>query len=173
MKKIFIGAALAISAFASPAMASDFTGARVGVTAGLDKQADVQGVSLGGVAGYDVKVVGPVRAGVEVTVADSTADVAGIHSNLDLGANLRVGVKVLDRALVFGKVGYARTDFGLAGLGTTTQEGVRFGGGVEYAVTDRVYTTLEYARTEYGTWAPAGLTVPGRDQVLAGVGFRF
>jgi outer membrane immunogenic protein len=166
MKKLIIGAALAIAAMSTPAMASDFTGARVGVTAGFDKQADQEGVALGGVAGYDVAVVGPVRAGVEVTVADSTANLGPISSNLDLGANLRAGVKVLDRALAFGKVGYARTDFTFGGL-TATQEGVRFGGGVEYAVTDRVFTTVEYDRTEYGN------IVPGRDRVLATVGFRF
>lgn len=167
MKKTLIGALAALLTLAAaPAMANDFTGARVGVTAGLDKQADQTGASLGGVAGYDLKVVGPVRAGVEITAADSTANLGPIHSNLDLGANLRVGVKALDRALVFGKVGYARTDYTFGPL-KTTQEGVRFGGGVEYAVTDHVYTTVEYARTEYGNG------VPGRDQVLAGVGFRF
>lgn len=167
MKKIVIGAALAaIAAVATPAMANDFTGPRVGVTAGLDKQANRNGASLGGVAGYDLRVAGPVRAGVEVTVADATTDRAGVSSNLDLGANLRVGVKVLDRALAFGKVGYARTDYSFGPL-KSTQEGVRFGGGVEYALTDHVYTTVEYARTEYGNG------VAGRDQVLGGVGIRF
>lgn len=168
MKKTLITAAVAlVAAIATPAMANDFTGPRVGVTAGFDKQGGKSGASLGGVAGYDLRVAGPVRAGVEVTVADSTTDDGFAHSNLDLGANLRVGVKVLDRVLVFGKVGYARTDYGFAGGLKTTQEGVRFGGGAELAVTDHVYTTVEYDRTEYGNG------VAGRDQVLGGVGFRF
>lgn len=167
MKNLILATAIALGLSASPAMASDFTGPRVGVTAGFDKQADNSGASVGGVAGYDVKVAGPVIAGVEVTAAGSTVDESFVHSNLDLGANLRVGVKVLDRALVFGKVGYARTDFGIGGELKTTQEGVRFGGGAEYALTDRVYTTVEYARTEYGN----GLVA--RDQVIGGIGFRF
>lgn len=167
MKTFILATAVALGLTAAPAMASDFTGPRVGVTAGFDKQAEKPGASVGGVVGYDVKVAGPVRAGVEVTAAASTVDEGFVHSNLDLGANLRVGVKLLDRALVFGKVGYARTDYGIGGDLKSTQEGVRFGAGGEYALTDRVYTTVEYSRTEYGN----GLVA--RDQVLGGVGFRF
>jgi outer membrane immunogenic protein len=167
MKKLVLAAVAALGLFATPALANDFTGPRLSVVAGLDKQADVTGVSVGVVGGYDVTVTGPVRAGVEVTVAESTVDLAGVvRSNLDLGANLRVGVKVAGPVLAFGKVGYARTDYGVVGFNTTV-EGLRYGGGLEVALTDRLFATAEYARTEYG----AG--VPARDQGLVGLGLRF
>ncbi len=166
MKKTLFAAALALATVASPAFANDFTGPRASVVAGLDKQADVTGVTVGVTGGYDVKVIGPVRAGVEATVAESTVNIGAVHSNLDLSASARLGVKVLGPVLAFGKVGYARTDYGVLGANQTV-EGVRFGGGVEVAVTDRIFATAEYARTEYD----AG--VPGRDQGLVGLGLRF
>lgn len=174
MKKILITAVAAlVAAVATPAMANDFTGPRVGVVAGLDKQAGQTGLSVGVVGGYDVKVAGPVRLGVEATVAESTTDLAGvIHSNLDLGVNARLGVKVAGPVLAFGKVGYARTDYGVLGF-NQTEQGVRFGGGVEVALTDRLFATAEYARTVYGTDRNLGLRVPSRDQGLVGLGLRF
>lgn len=167
MKKTLFAAVAALAALvAAPAMANDFTGPRVSVVSGLDKQADQTGVTVGVTGGYDVKVLGPVRAGLEATVAESTVNVGAVHSNLDLSASARVGVKVLGPVLAFGKVGYARTDYGLLGANQTI-EGVRYGGGVEVALTNRIFATAEYARTDYD----AG--VPGRDQALLGLGLRF
>lgn len=166
MKTFIIGAVAALAAMATPAMAADFTGPRVSVVTGLDKQAGENGVSYGVSAGYDFRLVGPVRVGGEVTVADASTDLPGVDSNLDLSASARVGVKVAGPVLAFAKAGYVRTNYNV--LGTTfMQEGVRFGGGVEVALTDRVFATAEYARTEYGNG------VPGRDQGLVGLGFRF
>lgn len=169
MKKTLIGALAALLTFAAaPAMAHDFTGPRVGVTGGFDKQAGDEGFNFGGVAGIDAPVVKGVTAGAEVTLEDSTLDRGKRAANFDLGLNARLGVKLLDRVQAFGKVGYARTNFHAAGTGLNFRaEGVRFGGGLEYAVTDHIYTTVEYRRTEYGNG------VAGRDGVIGGVGIRF
>lgn len=172
IKSMFAAIAAMVAFTTAPAMADDFAGARVGVTAGLDRQAHQNGLQVGAVAGYDVKVAGPIRLGVEATIAESTTDFFGaVHSNFDLGVNARLGVKVVGPVLAFGKIGYARTDYGLLGT-TLTQQGLRYGGGVEVAVTDHVYATAEYVRTNYGTDAFVGRP-PARDLIQVGAGLRF
>ena len=169
MKKTLIGAVAALLTLAAaPAMAQDFTGPRIGVTGGFDKQAGAEGFNFGGVVGIDAPVVKGVTLGAELTLEDSTLDQGKAAANFDLGANARLGVKLLDRVQAFGKVGYARTNFHAAGTGLNFRaEGVRFGGGLEYALTKNLYTTVEYRRTEYGN------NVAGRDSVIGGVGIRF
>ena len=172
MKKTIVFAAIAaLAAVASPASATDFTGARIGVQTGYDDVASHAGVSYGVVAGVDAPVVKGVTVGVEATLEDST--VKGLSTNVsrDLGLNLRVGVRVLPRAQVFAKVGYADTRFeNTAGGLNVTAEGVRYGGGVEVAVTKHLYATAEYRRTELESAAGA---FKGRDGALVGIGLRF
>jgi opacity protein-like surface antigen len=155
-KSIFAAAAIAAMALATPAMAEDFTGVRVEVTAGTDlDNAKIRNlandVTYGAAVGLDTTFMSDnVIVGVEATV-DNAFDYR------DYGVSARLGYKVADSALVYGKVGYA--DF--RGL-----EGVRLGGGVEVALGSGFYTKAEYR------YADLERNV-GRHQALAGFGVRF
>jgi len=166
MKAIVLAVAAALAAMASPALAQDFTGARVGATVGYDNIQGVEDVAYGAVVGYDAAVAPRVTLGAEATLGDSEVDAYGVHASRDLGVSLRAGYILAPRVLAFGKVGYATTRLEAFGDHTNV-EGVRFGGGLEFALTSNTYLTGEYVRTEYED----GLG--GRDQALAGVGFRF
>lgn len=157
---------------ATPAMAEtkepDFTGPRIGVVLGYDNLQDREGLTYGLVAGVDAPIVKGVTLGVEATLEDSTADGGFVNGSRDIGINLRAGVKVLDRAQLFAKAGYASTRFEFVGTGAGVGlEGFRYGGGVEYALTDNLYITGEYRRTEYED------NLGGRDGALVGFGYRF
>lgn len=173
MKTFILAAAAALAAMvAAPAMAQDarddsaFTGPRVGATVGWDTTKGRDGVSYGGAAGYDFAYRGAVVGG-EVSLEDSTLDIGALKASRDLAASARVGFVVAPRTMLFGKVGYATTRVeGPYGLHTNL-EGVRFGGGAEFALTQKTYLSAEYRRTEYEN------DFGGRDQVMAGVGFRF
>jgi len=172
MKKIALAAIAALAAMvAAPAMAQDarddsaFTGPRIGATVGYDNYMDAEDVAYGGVAGYDFAYRGAVIGG-EVSLEDSSIKGYGLKASRDLAASARVGYVVAPRTMLFGKVGYATTRVEGFG-GHTNLEGVRFGGGAEFALTQKTYLTGEYRRTEYeGNFG-------GRDQVMAGFGFRF
>lgn len=165
---VFAATAALAAAVATPAMAQDFTGPRVGVVGGYDDVANRDGFTYGVVAGVDAPVAKGVVVGVEATLEDSTTSAAGLNASRELGVAVRAGVVVLPKVLAYGKVGYTNARFELAGSNAgVSLEGVRYGGGIEYAVTDRVYTTVEYRRTELEDG------VGGRNGVLAGIGIRF
>jgi outer membrane immunogenic protein len=167
MKNILIAAALALTTLAAPAMAQDatFTGPRVGATVGYDTTDGQDGVTYGGSAGYDFALKG-VLVGVEATLEDSTLDYAGVNASRDLAVSARLGYVIAPRTLLFAKAGYATTRLEARNLHTNL-EGVRFGGGAEYALSRNTYLSAEYRRTEYEN------DFGGRDQVIAGIGFRF
>ncbi|MET0240123.1 MAG: porin family protein [Sphingobium sp.] len=170
-----IFAAIAVAAFATPAMAQTggdeataFSGPRIGVTSGYDKIQGRDGATYGVSAGYDLAVSPRIRAGVEVGLADSTAKTDDVVASRDLSASARVGYVLTPRVMPYAKVGYTSsrfedraTDIG-AGF-----EGVRYGAGVEVAPTPRTYVSAEYQRTEY----EAG--IGGRDAAMVGLGLRF
>lgn len=169
MKTVIFAAAVAAAAVSAPAFAQDaapFTGPRAGVTMGYDSFGD-EGVSYGVSAGYDVALTSSITFGPEVTLGDSTVDLAGTEVSRDLAASVRLGYILTPQVLAFGKVGYASTrleasnsNFGGAA------EGVRFGGGLEYAVAGNAYISAEYQRTEYENNG-------SRDAGVVSVGFRF
>jgi len=155
MKTFVTLAAVALAAFATPALAGDFTGPRIEATAGYqDVTGNRTNLTYGANAGYDVKLVGPVRAGVEVGL-DNVFD----RRNINVGA--RLGVKLCDRILAYGKVSYAN----YRDINFNNIDGARFGGGFELKVAGPVYTKAEYRHDDFGgTKANAG---------FAGVGLRF
>jgi len=167
MKNLFFAAVVALAAMVTtPAVAQDFTGARVGATVGYDNYRDAEDVAYNAVVGYDLEVADSFTLGAEATLGDSTVSGDGINASRDVGVSLRAGYVLTPRVLAFGKVGYATTR--VEGFGVPLNfEGVRFGGGLEYAVTKNAYVSAEYARTEYEA------NLGGRDQALLGVGFRF
>ena len=168
MKTLILAAVAALTAVATPAMAQDFTGVRVGVTGGYDDVQSRDGFTYGGVVGVDAPVAKNIIIGVEATLEDSTAKVAGVHASRELGVAARAGVVVLPKTLVFAKVGYTNARF-TANQGdlSATFEGLRYGAGVEYAVTKHTYVSAEYRRTELEKG------FGGRDGALVGVGIRF
>lgn len=171
MKKIVMALAAMAAMVATPALAQDarddsaFTGPRVGATVGYDNIQGAEDVAYGGTAGYDFAYRGVVLGG-EVGLEDSTVKSYGVHASRDLSASARLGYVVAPRTMLFAKVGYATTRVEAFG-DHTNLEGVRFGGGAEFALTQKTYLSGEYRRTEYeGNFG-------GRDQVMAGFGFRF
>ena len=156
MKKLIAIAALAAAAVASPAMARDFSGPRIEVTAGAD---DVTGgvdptdVTYGAAVGYD-RQFGKVVVGVDATAAN-------IFDRADLGAGARLGYVLNENVLAYGRVGYTNLD-----LGARSADGLALGGGLEVNVKGPVYVKAEYRYTDF----EGNL---GRHGGLVGVGVRF
>lgn len=156
MKKLIALAALATAAFASPAMASDFAGPRIEVTAGAD---DVTGgvdptdVTYGGVLGYDLQV-GKVVLGVEATAAN-------VFDRADLGAAARLGYTLNKNVLAYTRVGYTNLDFGAQSV-----DGLAVGGGLEVKLIGSTFVKAEYRYTDFD----GNL---GRHGGLVGFGLRF
>jgi outer membrane immunogenic protein len=156
MKKLIALAALATAAFASPAMASDFAGPRIEVTAGAD---DVTGgvdptdVTYGGVLGYDLQV-GKVVLGVEATAAN-------VFDRADLGAAARLGYTLNKNVLAYTRVGYTNLD-----LGARSADGLAVGGGLEVKLVGSTFVKAEYRYTDFD----GNL---GRHGGLVGFGLRF
>jgi outer membrane immunogenic protein len=156
MKKLIVTTAIALGLMATPAMASDFAGPRIEVTAGVD---DVTGgidptdVTYGAALGYDLQI-GKVVAGVEATAAN-------VFDRADLGAAARLGYVVNENVLAYARGGYSNLD-----LGARSVDGLTVGGGLEVNVTDSVFTKVEYRYTDF----EQGL---GRHGGLVGIGVRF
>jgi outer membrane immunogenic protein len=168
MKTAIFAAVIAMAA-SVPALAQEtapFTGPRAGVTAGYDKFQGRDGFTYGVTAGYDIAAGSNLRAGVDVSLGDSTVKGNDIKASRDLAASLRLGYVVTPQIMPFAKVGYASSRIETAGTGAAF-EGVRFGGGVEYAVTPHTYISGEYQRTEYEQ------NIGGRDTGLVTIGYRF
>lgn len=155
MKKLLIAAAVAATALtAAPAMAADFVGPRIEGTMGVDNATKIPergDLTYGAAVGIDAPFLGDkLTIGVE-------ANVDNVFEYRDWGASARLGLKVAESALVYGKAGYA--DF--RGL-----EGVRVGGGVDYALTKNLYTGVEYQYSDLEKNA-------GRHRALVKLGIRF
>jgi outer membrane immunogenic protein len=158
MTKTFALVAATAAAFAAtPALASDFAGPRIEVTAGADdvtRGVDPTDVTYGAGLGYDLQF-GRVVAGVEATVDN-------VFDRRDLGVGARLGYVVNDNVLLYGKAGYSNWRQ-VAGRST---EGLRLGGGLELNVAGPVYAKAEYRYTDF----EGNL---GRHGGLVGVGIRF
>ena len=86
MKKILFVAAAAAALSAAPAMAADFSGPRIEVTAGADDVTagvDTTAVTYGAALGYDIQL-NKLVIGVEATAAN-------VLEKADLGAAARLG----------------------------------------------------------------------------------
>jgi outer membrane immunogenic protein len=155
MKALVIAAAAA-TLFATPALASDFSGPRLEVTAGSDdvtRGVDLTDVTYGVGAGYDLQF-GKVVVGAEAAVDN-------VFDRRDIGVGARVGY-VLNEVLVYGKVGYSNWRH----VRNVNLEGIRVGGGFEVNLSDKVYGKIEYRYTDF-----EGRT--GKHGGLLGVGYRF
>jgi outer membrane immunogenic protein len=162
MKNFVIGTALAATALvATPAMASDFSGPRVEVTAGADdvkNGVDATDITYGAALGYDLQF-GKVVAGVDATAAN-------VFDKADLGVGARLGYVLNENVLAFTRVGYTNLERPAIGGRALDLEGLTLGGGLEVNVAGPVYGKIEYRYTDFD----AGV---GRHGGLVGVGFRF
>lgn len=159
MKKI-VFASLAALAFAAPAYAADFTGARIGANVGFadDDAFGTEAFTYGVNVGYDV-AFGKVVVGATAEIQESPEDFVG----RDLSVTARIGGLVGERALVYGLAGY--TNLGTEELAGKL-DGYRVGLGAEVALADHVYSTVEYRYSNYEAGVDA-------HQMLLGIGYRF
>lgn len=156
MKKIITAAVLAATAFAAaPAMAEDFTGVRVEGTVSVDDATQIPeraDLNYGAAVGIDTNLFGS-----DDLIVGVEANVDNVFDYRDYGVSARLGYRVTDSVLVYGKAGYA--DF--RGL-----EGVRVGGGLEVAVAGPFYAKAEYRYSDLEA-------ATGRHQGVVGIGLRF
>lgn len=156
MKKFIVATAVALGLVAAPAMAQDFSGPRVEVTAGVDdvrNGPDLTDVTYGAGLGYDLQF-GKVVVGAEAVAAN-------VFDRADLGVGGRLGYVVTDNVLAYARAGYTNLD-----LGRRSVDGLNVGGGLEVKVSGPIYTKIEYRYTDF----EKGL---GRHGALAGFGLRF
>lgn len=167
----------AAAAFASPAAAADFAGARIELQAGWDRSGidgeEEDGVVYGAGAGYDAPISDRATIGVEANVNFATTDIAvgggELQARRDLEGSVRLGFKVNDQTLLYGKAGYANVGVRARAFGIATSDeldGLRVGIGTEYAYRDSGFFKIEYRYSNY----QSGFE---RSQLLFAVGTRF
>jgi outer membrane immunogenic protein len=158
MMKFVMASAMALALVAAPAMARDFNGPRVEVTAGFDdikNGVDNTKVTYGATTGYD-RQFGRFVVGVEATAAN-------VFDRADLGVGARAGIVPSKDVLIYGRVGYAN----LNQRTLPNLEGVSVGGGIEANVVGPFYGKVEYRYTDFSG------TNTGRHQAFLGAGLRF
>ena len=173
-----------------------FSGLRVEALGGFDHSGtdartsgSNNGFVYGGAVGYDDRI-GNIVLGVDGEIDGSTAsstannvltagDRLHLSAGRDLYAGARVGYVVTPKTLVYAKAGYTNArvdgtyDVGAASFRQNQDlSGYRVGGGVEYSLTPATYIKAEYRYSHYQDIQDFGIK-PDRQQVLAGVGFRF
>ncbi len=196
MTRIFKSIALLIATgTASVAYAEDFTGERLELRAGGDavRLADTRfksamkerGGDFGVAAGWDFRLRKGIVVGADFA-ADfdtgkkcespglTTGDKLCLNLIRSLSAAARIGAKVTDTILVFGKAGYASGRVHTVYTRSTSRlldstgnnEGWIAGGGVEWAALRKTYLKVEYDFSHYGTGTY-------RNAVRTAVGVRF
>lgn len=175
MKKLIASAALLLASVSAPAFAQDavpFSGPYVAGVVGLDHMdftADIHDSNLlyGGIVGYDINLNGAVF-GVEGEYADSDAHKAGIHTDRDLYAGVRIGGEIAPNIMAYAKGGYTNARFEDT-VGDLKLDGYRLGAGLE--------TTFQgfIARAEYrySSYERVGGSKPERHQAALILGYRF
>jgi outer membrane immunogenic protein len=157
MKKLIAIAALATAALSTPAMASEFAGPRIEVTAGADEVrngVDPTDIAYGAALGYDLQF-GKVVVGAEATAAN-------VFDRADLGAAARLGYTLNKNVLAYTRVGYTK----LERTATAKVEGLTVGGGLEVKLIGSTFAKAEYRYTDFD----GNL---GRHGGLVGFGLRF
>ena len=161
MKKLVL-ASVAALAIATPSVAAEFSGPRVGANIGFVDEdfGGTETFTYGFNAGYDFDLGNSV-AGVTFEYQDSDEEAL----SRDLSVTGRLGAKVGQNALLYGLAGY--TNLGVDTVGDNVHlDGARVGAGAELAFTPQLFGNVEYRYSNYEQ------DVDGH-QMLVGVGFRF
>ena len=157
MKKLIAIAALATAALTTPAMASEFAGPRLEVTAGADEVrngVDPTDIAYGAALGYDLQF-GKVVVGAEATAAN-------VFDRADFGAAARLGYTLNKNVLAYTRVGYTKLERSAA----VKVDGLTVGGGLEVKLIGSTFAKAEYRYTDFD----GNL---GRHGGLVGFGLRF
>ncbi|MFC7334904.1 outer membrane protein [Rhodocista pekingensis] len=188
----YVGAALGY-AWMKPNGTTTFSNA---TTQKVDRTND--GVTGAVFLGYG-KTIDTLYLGIEgeigISDQEKTSTLAGNSYNFDagtsLGIALRAGLLATPDTLVYGRIGWQRTDLDVSGrlgsvAGTPTMDenehlnGWRIGGGVEHALTENVLARLEYNYTDYesykvsyGQGGARTNAEPHESAVRVGVAYRF
>lgn len=133
---------------------------------GLNDFGTVKGVLYGLAAGYDFDLGSKAFIGIEGSVEDSSGDFLIVDAERDLGAAVRIGLKLGKHGRAYVGAGYSNFRVGAGELGSGNADGVRGLAGFEFGLNDRFYGKVEYRYTNY----EAGIS---RHQGLAGLGLRF
>ena len=128
----------------------------------FDETADgIGGSGFIGFEGTNNNIYGAIEAELGYDGADWSATGGGltldVEAQLTYGVGLRVGGFVANRYLIYGRLGWVRTNFEatatLAGVGSASSDadfdGFRFGGGVEGMLGGNVSARAEYTYTIY------------------------
>lgn len=171
--KTFAMGIVAALLIAAPTFAVEFTGPRVGVTAGYQSikgTTSADGIAYGANVGYDFAITPNWTVGAQVdyngSSANKTINLVNINADADWGAGARVGYKLNEGVLVYAGGGYERGKFNSVSL-----DGYRLNTGVEFALTDHIFGTVEYRYNDY-TKTPHGGDVKSNN-LLLGATYRF
>ena len=214
--------AASLAALATPAVAQTagdvpFSGVRVGAEVGYDHirsgssedvdntrdlKQSIDGVTYGGVVGYDFAAGDALRIGAEASYAGSTAgrdfdnenptvfNLGNVKADRDIYVGGRVGVVTSPSTMIYAKGGYTNQRYSVVGTDGTTSldgkldtDGWRVGAGAEFAVGRNAYIGAEYRYSNYseGEVDFEGTTPDtsrfnldtDRHQVVATAGVRF
>lgn len=161
MKRAFAVIAAASAMIATPVLADDFSGPRVGVELGIqgDDFLSSHDTSYGVNVGYDFDL-GYSVFGVTGSYTGLFDDNGADYRELGIGG--RAGVKLAPPTLLYASAGYSNIDFkGLRG----SIDGVKLGLGVEQSFGN----LFANAETRYGNYE-AGIETY---QTVIGIGYRF
>lgn len=215
-------AAVALALVSTPALAQTadeipFSGLRVGGEVGYDHirsgstedvddtrdlKQSIDGVTYGGVVGYDFPAGDNLRLGAEASFSGSTAsrdfdnekptvfNLGNVKANQEIYVGGRIGVVTGPSTMLYAKGGYTNQRYTITGSNGTVDldqkldtDGWRLGAGAEFAVGRNAYIGTEYRYSNYneGEIDFGGATPDGsrfnldndRHQVVATAGFRF
>lgn len=165
----------------------DHVGQSVNATSNVIGNDKLNGITYGGNLGFDLPIAPVLSLGFDASAATSSAthSSAGykdFHLGRDLYAGARVSWKLLPGLQAYAKAGYANTRFTTEAIGrpdpahggkmvidpaySSDRSGLRLGLGIQRTIFGPAYLLAEYNYTHYS----ADIS---RNQVIAGVGFRF
>ena len=135
--------------------------AEVSTSAGSAED-DIDGFGGGGFVGFGFTnggFYGGVEAGIGYDGAEWSETGGGITVDIETQLTYDVGVRlggvVSENVLVYGRIGWVRTntEFTVTGLGSDDEDfdGFRFGGGLEALIADNISVRGEYTFTSYET----------------------
>jgi outer membrane immunogenic protein len=122
--------------------------------------------------------IGGVEGSLTVNGADGSAkagaDRIAVSSRYTYELAARAGYAVTPETLAYGRLGWARTKFDVAGVNKPILDGVRFGGGVEHMIGKSTAVRSEFTRTYYETDRTAASRIdPAQNQLSFGLAVFF
>jgi outer membrane immunogenic protein len=194
LRTVLLGTACALAMVASAHAGEDsFSGPYVGIQGGYTSYSielsaeggsidlDADGVEGGVYAGYGRRFGSQFYAAVEADGSLSNAEYSEsgvkIEANYTLGISAIAGVVVMDKALVYGRIGYRYLDSTTSGGGESVDEqfnGLRLGLGVDVAVAKNTHARAEASYTFYDKYTDdVGSLQPSQLSLMVGLHYTF